>query len=175
VGVDLLASTILAVQSLPDPNLQLKVFIGPFMEEADRDFLENLVTRDLRTTLHPFSPDFLAELMAAELSISMAGYNTCMDILNTGVKAVVFPFPQNREQGLRASKLEHLGLVRVITSLDAAALSHTIETTLALPAASPKLHLNLNGALNTAVLIHEFALSGVSAIRVGDGSLETMA
>jgi predicted glycosyltransferase len=157
VGVDLLASAILAVQSLPDPKLVLKVFIGPFMENADRDLLQNLTVRDSRTTLQLFSPDFLAELMAAELSISMAGYNTCMDLLSTGVKAIVRPFPQNREQGLRARKLESLGLVRVIDDLGLVPLSQTIENALASPMKPPHLHPNLEGARSTSVLIDEYA------------------
>jgi predicted glycosyltransferase len=154
VGVDLLASAILAVQSLPDPNLLLKVFVGPFMEAADQEFLQQFAARDLRTTLLPFSPDFLAELMAAELSISMAGYNTCMDILNTGVKAIVFPFPQNREQTLRAKKLESLGLVKMLGSLSGEKLSETIDETLKaawLPFHGPS--LDLAGAVRTAHFI----------------------
>jgi len=154
VGVDLLASAIVAAQSLPDPNLLLKVFIGPFMEDADRDFLQNLAVGDSRTTLHVFSPDFLAELMAAELSISMAGYNTCMDILNTGVKALVFPFPQNREQTLRAKKLESLGLVGILGTLSSENLSETIDEALKEAwQSSPELSLDLAGAERTAHFI----------------------
>ncbi len=154
VGVDLLAAAILAVPSLPDPNLLLKVFLGPFMEPADRDFLEDLAAKDSRTTLHPFSPDFLAELMAAELSISMAGYNTCMDILNTGVKAIVYPFPQNREQTLRATKLENLGLVKILRSLSTENLSEAIDEALKEPwESSHELNLDLAGAARTVYFI----------------------
>ncbi len=156
VGADLLASAILAIPSLPDPNLRLKVFLGPFMEAADRDFLDHLAARDFRTTLHPFSPDFLTELMAAELSISMAGYNTCMDILNTGVKALVYPFPQNREQTLRATKLEKLGLVKILRPLGAENLAKAIDEALKgtwVP--SHELILDLAGAVRTAQFIED--------------------
>jgi predicted glycosyltransferase len=105
----------------------------------------------------PFSPDFLAELLAADLSISMAGYNTCMDLLNTGIKALVYPFRQNREQGLRAGKLESLNLVRVIRDLDPVSLAHTIAQALASPHAPTNLHVNLAGARNTAAILDEFA------------------
>jgi predicted glycosyltransferase len=155
--VDLLSSAIKAVQSLPERNLLLKVFAGPFMEEVDRDFLFHLAVQDPRTTLQPFSPDFLAELLAADLSISMAGYNTCMDLLNTAVKAIVYPFRQNREQGLRAKKLESLGLVRVIERLDEFLLAKIIQDAMASPSPSPALPLNLAGAFNTSVLINDFA------------------
>ncbi len=157
VGADLLATTIAAVQTLSDPNLRLKIFVGPFMEASDREFLLNLAVKDPRTLLMPFSPDFLAELLAADLSVSMAGYNTCMDLLNTGVKAIVYPFRQNREQGLRAGKLETLGLVRVIPELEAASLAHAIEQALASPrAASAAPPLDLAGAVNTATILGSF-------------------
>ncbi len=52
----------------------------------------------------------------ADLSISMAGYNTTMNVLTSGVRAMVLPFTGNddQEQTLRAERLEELGIVRVI-------------------------------------------------------------
>ncbi len=103
----------------------------------------------------PFSTDFVAELLAADLSISMAGYNTCMDLLSTGVKAIVYPFRQNREQGLRARKFESLGLFRVIHELEVALLARTIQQALASPPLARDFDLNLAGARNTASLLGE--------------------
>jgi predicted glycosyltransferase len=65
-----------------------------------------------------FSPDFLSYLAATDLSVSMAGYNTSMNILATGVPALVWPFPQNREQGLRAARLAGRGALEVLTAAD---------------------------------------------------------
>lgn len=157
VGADLLAGTIMAVQSMPDQNVTLKVFLGPFMQKDDRDFLAQLAENNMRTTLQPFSPDFLAELMAAELSISMAGYNTCMDILNTGVKALVYPFPQNREQSLRAKRLESLGLVKVIGALNPEYLFTAIGEALkkGWPPSPSGRSIDLAGAVKTRSLIEE--------------------
>ena len=156
VGTDLLAAAIAAVKTLPDPDLLLKVFLGPFMGPPDREALQNLAANDHRTLLMPFSSDFLAELLTADLSISMAGYNTCMDLLNTGIKALVYPFRQNREQGLRAGKLESLGLVRVIRDLDPVSLARAIAQALTSPPAPPaNERINLNGAVNTAIFLDE--------------------
>ena len=161
VGADLLAATIRAVRTLPDPDLLLKVFVGPFMEQPDCDALHDTAANDPRTLLMPFSHDFLAELLAADLSISMAGYNTCMDLLNTGIKALVYPFRQNREQGLRARKLENLNLVQLIRDLDPISLARTIEQALvSLPSPSYP-HLNLNGAINTSALLAELTRSTI--------------
>ena len=155
VGFDLLAATILAVQNLTDPDLLLRVFVGPFMEKPERDCLEDLAGKDARITVESFSTDFLAQLLAADLSVSMAGYNTCMDLLNTGIKALVYPFRQNREQGMRARKLESMGLVRILPDLDKTTLAHVIKESLASPAPPMSCALNLTGAATTATLIDQ--------------------
>jgi len=155
VGADLLAAAIRAVRSLPAPDLLLRVFVGPFMAASDRETLQDLAVGDPRVVLLPFSSDFVAELLAADLSISMAGYNTCMDLLSTGVKAIVYPFRQNREQGLRARKFESLGLFRVIHELEVALLARTIQQALASPPLARGFDLNLDGARNTALLLGE--------------------
>lgn len=155
VGADLLAAAIRAVRSLPDPDLLLRVFVGPFMAPSEQESLQDLAVGDPRIILLPFSSDFVTELLGADLSISMAGYNTCMDLLSTGVKAIVYPFRQNREQGLRARKFESLGLLRVIHELEVALLARTIQQALASPPLARDFDLNLDGARNTASLLKE--------------------
>jgi predicted glycosyltransferase len=158
VGVDLLAAAILAVQRLEDQDVELKVFAGPFMENGDRGYLEDLAGRDARTGLHPFSPDFLAEMAGADLSISMAGYNTCMDILSTGIKALVYPFPQNREQSLRAGKLEALGILNILKDLGADTLRLAIRKALDRPVCRAATAPDISGASTTALWVeNEFA------------------
>ena len=50
----------------------------------------------------------------------MAGYNTCMNILVTRANALLYPFDQNREQGMRARRLAALGAVDVLSSRELA-------------------------------------------------------
>lgn len=130
VGRDLLAASIRAVQRLDDATIRLHAFMGPFMDDADRGFLSGLAEQDQRTRVQPFATDFLPELTRADLSISMAGYNTCMDILSAGVKALVYPFAQNREQAFRAAKLEQLGVLEVLESIEVDHLSGRIAAKL---------------------------------------------
>ena len=56
----------------------------------------------------------------ADLSISMAGYNTTLNVLTTGVRAMLLPFTGNddQEQTLRSERLEQLGVVRMIRPED---------------------------------------------------------
>ena len=154
VGVELLAAAIGAVQSLADKSLRLDVFIGPFMDPGHRADLEALAWKDPRTRLKPFAPDFARELAQAELSISMAGYNTCMDVLNSGVKALVYPFAANREQSLRAGRLERLNLVTVLDTLEASGVAEAIERILdgPYPPAAREI-FNMNGAVETALAV----------------------
>jgi predicted glycosyltransferase len=159
VGADLLAAAVGALRMLPEPDLRLRVFLGPFMGSRDRQMLAELARDDARVALLPFSPDYASELAAADLSISMAGYNTCMDILSTGVRALVYPFRQNREQALRANRLQSLGLLKVIEDLTDFSLAAAIRTALDGPSAAPVLAPDLGGAAKSALLLESLAKS----------------
>jgi predicted glycosyltransferase len=117
VGGELLEAVAAAFGRLPRrAGCRLQIFSGPFLGAATFDRLQSLVGEGGR--IERFSPDFLSYLAAADLSVSMAGYNTSMNILATGVPALVWPFPQNREQGLRATRLAGRGALEVLTAAD---------------------------------------------------------
>ncbi|GGX58795.1 glycosyl transferase [Tateyamaria omphalii] len=61
-------------------------------------------------------PDFRELLVGATASVSMCGYNTALDVLQTGVPAVFVPFDDGGEveQGLRADALATLPAVSVV-------------------------------------------------------------
>jgi len=71
-------------------------------------------------TLEPARPDFRQMLHHAAASVSMCGYNTALDILQTGCPAVFIPFDAGSEveQGLRAEALAKLSAVEVLRSAD---------------------------------------------------------
>ncbi len=58
-------------------------------------------------SVDPPRPDFRTLLQGAAASVSMCGYNTAMDILQTGVPALFVPFDEGGEveQGIRADAL----------------------------------------------------------------------
>ena len=70
--------------------------------------------------LEPARPDYRALLAGAEASVSMCGYNTALDLLQTGVPAVLVPFDAGSEleQGLRAESLARLPGFAVVKSAD---------------------------------------------------------
>jgi predicted glycosyltransferase len=91
--------TILAGLNLPDHQFRkLKS-----LETANLNILRN-------------ATDFLQRLANAELSVSMAGYNTVMDILQSAVPAVVVPFEgaAETEQLMRARRLSEIGRLEVV-------------------------------------------------------------
>lgn len=157
VGSDLLESVIASMRKVSRHDVALRVFAGPFMEAGERKKLEDLAAEDPRVRVLPFSLDFPSELSRAGLSISMAGYNTCMDILSAGIPAIVYPFPRNREQGMRAQKLQGLGLLRVIHRPDPDRIAFEIESALEIGySRNSAVSINLSGAANTARLIDRF-------------------
>ncbi|MDJ0720972.1 MAG: glycosyltransferase [Desulfobacterales bacterium] len=119
VGFDLLRAVCRAMKRLQsDERAILQAFTGPFMPPDQAAALSKLTGPTLR--LARFSSEFGAWLQAADASVSMAGYNTCMNILATGAKALVYPFGQNREQGMRARRLAARGALGVLDTPDLA-------------------------------------------------------
>lgn len=96
-----------------DKPTHLHVFTGPFLGEDAFERLRRIPDRRMR--IFRFTSDFLSYLAGADLSVSMAGYNTCMNIAAAQVPALVWPFPQNREQGLRAVRFAQMGILQVLT------------------------------------------------------------
>lgn len=101
VGAELLIACAKAARLLVhEPNVfHFHLFSGPYSDPELRKKLLALSGPNLH--LHSFSSHFQEWLQAADLSISMAGYNTCMNLLKSGVPALLYPFAQNREQTLR--------------------------------------------------------------------------
>uniref|UniRef100_UPI00359335A9 glycosyltransferase n=1 Tax=Desulfococcus sp. TaxID=2025834 RepID=UPI00359335A9 len=97
---------------------RLEIFTGPFMPADWAGKIAGFSGERIRVST--FTADFLSFLAAADLSVSMAGYNTCMNVMAAGCPALLWPFSQNREQRLRAERLAGLGAVRVLTDGDLA-------------------------------------------------------
>jgi predicted glycosyltransferase len=119
VGAPLLNAAVGAFRLLKgEPETRLQVFTGPFLPPEDFERLQRAAGE--RVSVERFTPRFLSHLAAADLSISMAGYNTTMNLLAARVPALVWPFAQNREQRLRAERLQALGALRLLADADLA-------------------------------------------------------
>lgn len=98
-------------------NMKMVIFAGIFMKDAEYDAIKKMCTGDA-FSVSRFTNNFLQWMQSAELSISQAGYNTCMNVLETGVKAILVPIPAERDldQAPRAKKLSELGIADMIRS-----------------------------------------------------------
>lgn len=76
---------------------------------------------DLDITIEEVRPDFRQMLHEAACSVSMCGYNTALDLLQTGVPAVLVPFDDGGEveQTLRARSLVHQDAIEVLPAAEA--------------------------------------------------------
>jgi predicted glycosyltransferase len=132
-----------------DSSARLFVYTGPYIDAQDFAYLQSLANQKIK--VEKFTSDFLAYLAAADLSISMGGYNTSMNLLACGVRALVWPFGFNREQRLRAQRLAERGAFKILKEQD---LQHDRLARIIMQTLSEmhpgKLDINLEGAANTA-------------------------
>lgn len=102
-----------------------------------------------------YTPYLLSYMKKAEISISMSGYNTMMNVLTTGVRAMVLPFTgnQDREQTIRAEKLSNLGVVKLISPNDLQADNFALKIINYLEEQPNKISFDFAGVEKTAALL----------------------
>lgn len=154
IGGDVLNAALGAAERLADeiPH-HFRLFTGPFLPEADYEALAARAARLHTVRLERFTPKLMAYMQSAALSISLAGYNTTMNVLRAKVPAILVPFGHydfDREQEMRAAKLADLGAVDMLRlgDLSAERLAEQIKASL-LKGPAP-LSLNLDGAETAA-------------------------
>jgi predicted glycosyltransferase len=101
-------------------------------------------------------PDFPGLVRRARLSVSQGGYNTVMDVLSAGARALIVPFSGEgqTEQLQRARLLARRGLVHLLSDrgLTPALLARAIDRAIEAPA-PPTGGIDMDGAAATARLI----------------------
>ena len=152
-GEPLLRTAIEALDYLQE--VEMKVIAGPFLSDESWRALRSLAQGRNRLRLVRQVSDLCGELCGAAVSISQAGYNTCLDVLRAKVPAILVPFAKEGEdeQRKRALRLQDLGAVKVVEQNDltperlAAEIRESMKSKFVTPA------LDLNGAENAAALI----------------------
>jgi predicted glycosyltransferase len=150
-GYRLLKTVLTACRQLQGRlGVRLALFTGPFMADEEFNDLQAMAGDGL--VVQRFTPRFLDYLSAADLSISLAGYNTCMNLLATGVPALVLPYARQREQPLRLERLKPCLPLRVLNEddLEPERLAPVIESGLQLQRRLGPPPVNLDGATRTA-------------------------
>lgn len=91
------------------------VVAGPFARAAERHRLAEMAADGSRARLIPFVPDITAYMAAADVVVSMAGYNSICELVSLRRPAVIVPRVEPRlEQLIRARAVTRLGAARMI-------------------------------------------------------------
>ena len=156
--------TALAARSLCSAAAALpwRLITGPYLADEARADLEALTgTLGGRAgrpavALETFRDDFSGLLRGAVLSVSQAGYNTVLDVVSSGVRAIVVPYEgSGDEQPLRARLLEERGLLKVVreSELSPERLAAAIEGALSTPGFPAPASLDLSGATRSQEIL----------------------
>jgi predicted glycosyltransferase len=139
-----------------------RLVTGPYCPDDLRAELTAEVARLPRLGDRPavlvetFRDDFVPLLRRAALSVSQAGYNTVLDLVQSRVPAVVVPYEgSGDEQPLRARLLAERGLLLVVEArtLTPARLATALEAALATPGFPAAASLDLEGAARSATIL----------------------
>ncbi|MEP2533075.1 glycosyltransferase [Shimia sp.] len=108
-----------ALQAAARSPLHWHLLVGGADRDARIAALKELAG-NLDVTIEAVRPDFREMLTGAAASVSMCGYNTALDLLQTGLPAVMVPFDDGGEveQTLRSHSLASLPSAEVLASSD---------------------------------------------------------
>lgn len=134
---------------------RLALFTGPYMAEERYGYFRSRANELGYIRVRRFSERFTTWLTAADLSVSLAGYNTTMNLLASGTYGLVLPFAQNREQAMRAELLEERGLLGILTQEELAPGRMADRLREGLQSSPAENTLNLDGAATSARLLEE--------------------
>lgn len=138
---------------------RMMILTGPYMPEEQFQQLQQSAEGQEQVVIQRYTSDFLSYLQQASLSVSMAGYNTCMNLIATGTSALVLPFTGggNTEQTIRAQKLAQLGVVGLLSEpqLRPDYLAERMIQALQTPSPTQTLSLDQDGAMKTSTCLQE--------------------
>jgi len=113
-GYRLLDTYIKGLHEIPKEVKSL-VITGPEMPSAQRDHLYMAMIKYPSLKVTEFTDDMVAYMGAADVVISMGGYNTTCEILSLKKRAIVVPRVEPvQEQWIRAERMARLGLFKAI-------------------------------------------------------------
>ena len=144
------------VDHLPS-DVHSLVVTGPLMSREDQGKLRHLA-HPSRVTMVDCQDDLAGSVAAANVSVSMGGYNTVCETLSADVPALIVPraFPR-KEQYIRAQRMAARGLLSLVhpTSLTPKALAAAIRGLLVTGRIGLKRPVRLDGGQQAARLLTE--------------------
>lgn len=158
-GYFLFAAYLAALEQMPAGSTNSVIVTGPLMAADQQDALIAAAARRSDVMIIPATTNLVPLLQAADLTISMGGYNTTVEILAAGKPAIIVPRSAPRvEQLMRATMLAKMGLVRMAEAGPglAARLATLVGEALAAPPSLPRA-LDLGGVRRVGDLLQTLA------------------
>lgn len=157
VGAPLLHAAIAARALSPLADRRWRLLVGPNMPDAEVAVLRASAGENV--IVEPVRADFPSLLRNAALSVSQAGYNTVVETLCHGDRAVLVPFGTAREteQADRARVLVERGMVAAVApdDLSAASLAAAITRAWAGPSIRSFPPVDAKGAAATVAALKQ--------------------
>ncbi|MEL6372886.1 MAG: glycosyltransferase [Pseudomonadota bacterium] len=148
-GMPLLACALNVALTQRGERHRWRVLCGHALPAPSFERLQNLAADAAHIVVERARPDFHALLRRSRLSISQAGYNTVMDVVTTGARALLVPFSQDgeSEQMYRAQAFAGRGLVALLdeNEMTLDTLADSVERALTLEPVGPEA-LAIDGA-----------------------------
>lgn len=137
------------------PRVRLVMVTGPFLPEDEFAALERGAEQNADIQIVRWTDNLRALMQGAVGSVSQCGYNTTMDILASGVPALVVPYhtPHDLEQSGRAAKLAAAGVARVLNPAESNPVSMQRELRALLKFTPTPSGLRLDGTATTTRII----------------------
>ncbi|QJB55989.1 glycosyltransferase [Pseudodesulfovibrio sp. zrk46] len=138
---------------------RLCIFTGPYATDDNFARYQQMAEPYPWISVRRFTQRFPDYLAAADLSVSLGGYNTTMNLLAADTYGLMYPFMQNREQSMRAKRLEEKGILKLLGSDDLAPATMAKMMGEAIDHPAQSHTIDLDGAANTARLLETIVSS----------------
>lgn len=157
-----IASADILEQKIPH---HIQIFTGPFSPEDKLQEWQKITEDKKNINVSRYTRNLLSYMQKADLSISMSGYNTTLNVMTTGVRAMILPFKGNddQEQRIRASKLDSLGVVKMLDESDLLPEIFSKKVIDYLATKPNTIKFDDDGVENTAALIKNLILNRKAA------------
>jgi predicted glycosyltransferase len=134
-----------------------RILVGHNLPHARFKALQTRATEGL--VIERNRKDFMVVLRNCAVSVSQGGYNTTLEVLDAGARAVIVPYADEREkeQAVRARLLRGHGLVEVVEDqeLTPAGLAQAVDAAYRRQPGRGRPVINTDGAAATARLLAE--------------------
>ena len=115
-GFGLIATTLKALSGLPASACpRTHIVCGPELDETRRAQVHQAARSLGKVSVQDFSDDMMSLMGAADVVLSMGGYNTVCELLTLRKRALIVPrVKPGQEQLIRAERMAALGLLRML-------------------------------------------------------------